>query len=343
MCYDKDTMSIKIVRNLPENEWRSFVEEHPAGNIFHTPEMFQVFSMTKGYYPQLWAAVRNEKILAILLPVQVTLMNGPLKYFTTRSIAYGSILSVSNSEGKEALVKLLRTYSKEVGRTPLFTQLRNLSDLGIFQEILRKHGFAYEDYLNYLINIALSPEEIMQNIGRRTRKHIRRELKKKKVSIEPIGRRNQIEVCYALMKKSYGAANVPLADSTLFESAYDVLEPKGLIRFTIASVDESPVAVSVDLLYKKTMYGWYGGLDRSYNSYLPNELLTWYLLKWGSTNGFHTYDFGGAGRPDEKYGVRDFKAKFGGELVFFGRNFCIHRPLLLEVSNLGYKIFRRFF
>jgi len=33
----------------------------------------------------------------------------------------------------------------------------------------------------------------------------------------------------------------------------------------------------------------------------------------GVGNGYRLYDFG-TGRPDVEYGVRDFKAKFGGEL-----------------------------
>jgi hypothetical protein len=52
-------MSITIVHTLPEEEWRRFVEEHPAGNIFHTPEMFQVFSRAKGHQPELWAAIEG--------------------------------------------------------------------------------------------------------------------------------------------------------------------------------------------------------------------------------------------------------------------------------------------
>ena len=55
------------------------------------------------------------------------------------------------------------------------------------------------------------------------------------------------------------------------------------------------------------------------------------------------YDFGGAGKPDEEYGVRDFKAKFGGELVCYGRNTCVHAPVLLQFSRFGYDILRRFF
>ena len=48
---------MKIVRQLDENKWRGFVDAHPNGNIFHTPEMYHVFAGVKGYKPDLWAVV----------------------------------------------------------------------------------------------------------------------------------------------------------------------------------------------------------------------------------------------------------------------------------------------
>jgi lipid II:glycine glycyltransferase (peptidoglycan interpeptide bridge formation enzyme) len=66
----------------------------------------------------------------------------------------------------------------------------------------------------------------------------------------------------------------------------------------------------------------------------------WHILKWGAENGYRHYDFGGAGRPNEQYGVRDFKAKFAGELVSYGRNVCVHAPFRLFLSKLGYGLFQ---
>ena len=37
----------------------------------------------------------------------------------------------------------------------------------------------------------------------------------------------------------------------------------------------------------------------------------WHTLDWGAEDGYSLNNFGGAGKPDEEYGVRDFKAKFG--------------------------------
>jgi serine/alanine adding enzyme len=335
-------MSISVVNSLPEDEWRQFVEKHPAGNVFHTPEMFQVFSQTKGFRPELWAGTKDGRVLALLLPAQITLMNGLLRRLTTRSVAHGSVVCMPDAEGQEALSELLQTYKRETGGTPLFTELRNQSNLEGIQPILHEHGFVYEDHLNYLINLKRSPESIFENFGRRTRKNIRRGLKQGKVVIEEAKDWKQVAACYSLISRTYRSVHVPLADISLFEAAFELLHPKKMVRFTLAHVDQTPVAASVELLYKDLIYGWYGGVDRNYSSYVPNELVMWDILKWGAENGYHLYDFGGAGSPDEEYGVRDFKAKFGGELVCFGRNICIHSPLSLRLSKLGYRVLRRF-
>jgi serine/alanine adding enzyme len=332
---------MQIVRSLEERSWRCFIDEHPASNVFHTPEMFQVFARTKKHHPALWAVVDdNSRTLALLLPVQITLTNR-LRRLTTRAVVYGGVLHAPGPRGRQALALLLRTYTQEVDGKPLFTELRNLSSVETVQPILREHGFVYEEHLNYLIDLNRPPKALLQGIGRRTRKDLRRGLRRGEVLVEEILEREGVAVCYGLLRRTYRAARVPLADRSLFEAAFDLLYLKGMIRFTLARVGPIPVAVSIELLYKDTMYGWYGGVDRTYSSYVPNELLTWHILKWGAENGYHVYDFGGAGKPDEEYGVRDFKAKFGGELVCYGRNTYVHAPFRLRLSELGYSVYQR--
>jgi CelD/BcsL family acetyltransferase involved in cellulose biosynthesis len=334
---------VKIVQFLEETIWRRFVAEHLGGSVFHTPEMFQVFARTKGHQPAMWAAVDSDgqRVLALLLPVQITLIGGLLRRLTTRAVVYGSVLCEPGPAGTEALAVLLRTYVQEVGREVLFTELRNLSDLSPIQSTLTDCGFVYEGHLNYLIDLDRPVEEIMQGIGARTRKNIRRGLRRGEVVIEEIVTREQIPLCYGVLRKTYAAARVPLADYSLFEAAFDILYPRGMIRFVLARVGDAWAGTSVELLYKDIVYGWYGGVDREYSDYAPNELLMWHILQWSAEHGYRTYDFGGAGKPDEEYGVRDFKAKFGGELVSFGRNTYTHAPWMRWVSEQGYRLLRR--
>jgi serine/alanine adding enzyme len=337
-----DGEDMDIVRQLDETLWQDFVDDHPMSSIFHTSEMFKVFAQAKGHQPTLWAAISGSgRLLALLLPVQVTLMDGLLRRFTTRAIAYSSVLCAPGPEGKKALAVLLQTYNREMQRSVLFTELRNLSDLSDLQPMLNDNDFAYEDHLNYLIDLDRPPEAVLQSIGRRTRKKIRRALRQGELIVEEANRREQVVLCYELLQKSYATAQVYLADRSLFEAAFDVLYPRGMVKFLLARVGDVYVAGSVELVYKDTIYGWYGGMDRAYSDYIPNELLLWHIFQWGAENGYKVYDFGGAGKPDEEYGVRDFKAKFGGELVCYGRNTCVYAPRLLWLSEQGYHLMRR--
>ena len=335
-------MAFKISISLNEEIWRSFIKYQTSGNIFHTPEMFEVFRRAHGHLPQLFAALNDDgQLLALLTPVQVTLHNGILRRLMTRSIAYGGALYEHNENGKVALGDLLRECTRKTKSQVLFTELRNLSDMNTIKDTLSDCGYVYEEHLNYLIDISISPEQVMQNIGSRTRKNIRHGLRKGNVVIEQIRRLSQLDDWYELVKKSYTAVRVPLADISLFQAAYEILSPKGMARFYLARIGSAYVAATAELPYKDVIYGWYSGVDRNYASEYPGELLMWEILRWGSENGYKVYDFGGAGKPDEKSGVRDFKAKFGGQLVCYGRNTKIHSPQLIKVSKLGYKVYRK--
>lgn len=338
----ESVLSITIVHTLPEEEWRRFVEEHPAGNIFHTPEMFQVFARTKGHRPTLWAAVdSSNRPLALLLPVQITLLDGLLRRFTSRAVAYGSVLCASDLEGREALAMLLRAYKREIKGSILFTELRNLSDLSDLQSVLNEYDFVYEEHLNFLIDLDQPEESIWRNISKSGRRSVRTSHNKGLV-IEEVTERQKVTIAYQLVQQVYTRVRVPLASPTLFEAAFDVLDPRGMFKIFLARVDECYTGVCFLLMHKGRIIAWYGGSDRAFSSYCPMESLIWHTLQWGKEHRFCVFDFGGAGKPDEDYGPRGFKAKFGGTLVDYGRNTCVHAPVRLKISHGSYQFARRF-
>ena len=66
-------MNYKIitdVNNVNKNKWSEFVFNHPHGNIFQTPEMYEVYNKTKNYEPVFLAVSDNDSdILGTLLAV----------------------------------------------------------------------------------------------------------------------------------------------------------------------------------------------------------------------------------------------------------------------------------
>jgi len=118
-------MDYVIVNSLPEAEWADFVQHHPDGNIFHTPDMFTVFKQTKGYTPELWAATNNEGILVLFLPVHISLNSGLASFLTTRSIIFGGVLVNPKGINQGVLENLLHAYQQSIGHRSVFSEIRN--------------------------------------------------------------------------------------------------------------------------------------------------------------------------------------------------------------------------
>ena len=88
------------------------------------------------------------------------------------------------------------------------------------------------------------------------------------------------------------------------------------------------------------MSDWYAGADDNYLEFRPNDVLVWEVLKWGKISNYSLFDFGGAGKPNVPYGVRDYKLKFGGELVNFGRFEIVNKPVLYFIVKNTFNLIR---
>jgi lipid II:glycine glycyltransferase (peptidoglycan interpeptide bridge formation enzyme) len=333
---------INVVNHLDEESWRSFVFNHPHSNIFHSPDMFEVFKRANGYHPLIWGVTDdNNQPIAILPIVHVTLLDDFFRYFTTRAISYGSILFDMEWASRDALPLLLRTYSQNINRKVLFTELRNQSDLNEFQPVLAECGFSFEEHVNFWIPLDRSEEDIWLKISKTGQQRIH-SAKRKGVVVEAVNDQAGIDIAYRLLQKVYSRAKVPLANPTLFHAAFEVLSPLEMIQVFLARMEDNYIGARLILIHKGRIIDWYAGADRDYSTYSPNELLVWHTIQWGRANNFSLFDFGGAGNPNEDYGPRVFKAKFGGELVNFGRNTCVHSQTRLKVSKAVFSLVRKF-
>jgi len=337
---------MQIVRSLEERNWRRFVESHPASNVFHTPEMFRVFSRTKMPPPMLWAVVDDDASVLALLPlVQITLIK-MLSQLTTLFISYGGVLCDTDPKGRDALALLLQDYVHQVDGSALRTELYNQTNLGEVQRILQRHGFVYDDYPNFVIQLGQSPEQTLERMNKYTRKIIRNRLRKKQVEIKEISKRDDLDCWYTLMQKNYAfhrkrGEPAPLPDRSLFDAIFDEMTPKGMARFLLGYVDGEAAACDLVLLHKDTILSWHAALDRKYWRYNPAELILWHWIEWGIENGYRILNLGHARSGTEQDGLRYFKTKLGARIDYSGRNTYVHSPRLLRLSSLGFSVYRR--
>jgi len=332
-------MNMRIVRSLPEEDWGRFVAGHPQGTVFHTPEMFRVFDRVPGYRPELWAALEEDRILALWLPVQITLKSGLFRAFTTRSVVFGGALCVPEKEGREALSFLLGAYDRGIRGSPLLTESRNISDAAPYQAVFREHGFVFEEHLNYHIDLNRTEQDLWKSLSRSCRRNVRL-ARSRGLVVEDIIEAGSVGSAYGLLRDVFSRVRVPLAGPELFAAALEILRPRGMLKALVARADGRDVGARFVLTYKGTIIDWFGGSDRQYARSYPEESLIWEILRWGRERGFHLFDFGGAGKPDEYYGPREFKARWGGALVNYGRNTRIHGNLRIHLSKAAYQLCR---
>ena len=97
----------------------------------------------------------------------------------------------------------------------------------------------------------------------------------------------------------------------------------------------------IDKISKSNNHWFVAGLDERFKSIRPSTLATWAAIDRTLKERIPISDMMGAGKADENYGVRDFKAAFGGKLVEYGRFLCILNPVLYHIGKIGVKILKR--
>ena len=268
----------------------------------------------------------------------ITRERNPLKqYFTKRAIIYGGpLLDIDISN--DALSTLLKTVVQNIALNPIYIETRNFNDYSRWKEIFNINGFGYQKHLDYHINTT-SLELAQSNIGKHRWKYIRLSMRDgAKIVGHPTI--EQVQVFYTILHDLYRTkVRTPLWSLEFFERLYHTEHA----RYILVELDGQIVGGTVCVcLPGKAVYEWYAcGLDNCRDDIRPLSVAIWGEMQYAAENGYPLFDFMGAGKPDEPYGVRDFKAEFGGELVEHGRFLCIRKPLLYKIGKMGVKWLKR--
>jgi CelD/BcsL family acetyltransferase involved in cellulose biosynthesis len=316
--------------------WDEFVEQHPKGSIFHSSAMMRVFAAARRHAVLPLAAVdRDGSVLALLAAVRVRTLPNPLGPMSSRSIWYAEPLCRDDPESIDALAALIAAHDQLMRRHVLFTEVRPLGPPGPERIALERCGYEFYDYLNYVVDLTQGTERLWTNMGKSCRRSIRRG-EKRGFQWRELAHEDGVSVLYRFLERTYGRAQVPLADRSLFDAAFRELQPRGALRCFAVFDGDAPVAIDTLLAFKGRLFAWYGGCERM-TGVSPMDYLQWHEFVRGLDEGYALYDFGGAGQPDEPYGVRDFKAKFGGELVCYGRYRKVYSPWKMAMAERAYQ------
>jgi hypothetical protein len=353
---------LRISTNISSTDWASFVNTHPNGTIFQSPEMFELFSQAEKFDPLVLGVHDEEELKGVLLGVFIHEKRWPGKLLSSRFVIYGGPLISGDAEQEDEILDLLlRELVNATKKKALFIQFRNFFSWEEHIKVFERNGFVFLDRLNFIVPVrglrdtdrgssvkSSANSSQLPGISESRRRQIQKGLSSGAKIIEPQNIR-QVRDFYDILYKLYRyKVRKPLPDWSFFESFYNLSSPSpaprtphpgiGIIRL-INYKDRIIGGILAPVFKDKCIYEWYVcGLDQEYKKQYPSVLATWAALEYAMQNNIESFDFMGVGRPDVAYGVRDFKARFGGEQLNFGRLTRINNRPLYNIAEFGYNI-----
>lgn len=307
----------------------------------------------------------DEKLCGVLTGIFMCEKEGIGRLLSSRMVIYGGPLLTGDEDQKRScLDAMLKELVHQTKGKALFTQFRNYFSWEEYLPVFEKHGFNLLDRLNYIIRLLETGDWKpvtdcrLPEMSSSRRRQIRKGLAGGAEIIEP-DNIDQVRAFYDILYKLYRyKVRKPLAHWSFFENFYRLSQSPnhpnnetvkqwnngsiGIIRL-IRYNDRIIGGILAPVFKDKCIYEWYiCGLDKEYKDQYPSVLATWAAIEYAINNNLNCFDFMGVGKPDVPYGVRDFKARFGGELVNYGRITRINNPLLYNFAELGFNVLALF-
>lgn len=323
---------------IAPKQWQALIDRSPYATWFQTREAYEFYAANPEEMTPFAVGVEEDGQLVGVVVGYTTREKNPIKQrFTCRSIIIGGPL-LDEYMSNDVLTALLVAV-KQATKGAIYVESRNFNDYSKWKETFEQCGFAYQPHLNFHVDTTKSWETIENNIGKHRRKYIRLSMRDgaKIVEYPTI---EQVRAFYTILQDLYRTkVRTPLWSWEFFERLYHVPHA----RYILVELDGQIVGGTACVcLPGKAVYEWYAcGLDNCRDDIRPLSVAIWGEMQYAAENGYPLFDFMGAGSPDQPYGVRDFKAEFGGELVEHGRFLCIRKPLLYRIGKMGVKLLKR--
>ena len=313
---------------IDRQQWSELVRTSETGTWFQSPEAYDFFaSLPELMEPFVYGVERADKLCAVCVGY-VTKEPNPIKqFFTRRAIIIGGVVVAANG-AKEDIVILLNYVRKELKPKSIYIETRNFNDFSPWKEAFEAAGFVYKPHLNFHVDPATN------NLS----DNRKRQLKKSDAVVSEGVSELEIREWYEVLSELYRTkVKTPLWPIDFFLEAYR----QGIAKFLLVKHEGRIIGGSMVVADERTVYEWFEcGLNAECKDQYPSVMATWGGIQLAHQSGCTRYDMMGAGEPGVPYGVRDFKAEFGGQMVEHGRFLYVCKPMLYRLGVCVVKILK---
>lgn len=263
---------------------------------------------------------------------------GALKrFFSRRAIVNAGPVFAEDIRDDEVEVLLKLCVCGLRGRA-IYIETRNFKDFSSCRPVFEKVGFVYEPHFNFIVDTS-DPDAVEERMGKSRKRDVKTSLKNG-LSVDLNPSWDDVVAFYSLLDHLYKTrVKTPLFPLSFFRQLYNT----SFCKFILIRYEDDIVGGTVCVYDDETVYEWFAcGKDGVYKNIYPSTVATYHGIRFAAENGFKHFDMMGAGAPgDGGYGVRDFKAKFGGELVEFGRYRYVAEKPLYSLGKWAVKLMKK--
>ena len=320
-------------------DWQRLVEKSQTGSWFQTPEAYAFYASLPDVTEPFVFGVETDGQLRAVCVGYVTQEKSRVKQiFTCRAIVNGGICCAENTTNTEIEI-LLTAVRNYASAKSIYIETRNFNDYSPRKEAFEKAGFAYQPHLNY--HIDCSSKERMEALLSPVRK---RQIRKAMLSgavIEEARTEQEVRDWYRILAPLYRRkVKTPLFPLSFFLTFFR----SGAGTYLLVKYEGKVIGgIMCPILPNRCIYEWFiCGLDTAYHDQYPSVMATYAAMDYAASHHLPRFDVMGAGEPGVPYGVRDFKAEFGGSLVEHGRFLHICHPWLYRIGAWGVRMMKRY-
>lgn len=343
---------ILTYEQIDRTEWNRLVHASATGTWFQTPEAYEFFaSMPEMFAPFVFAVTgthesnsepMNEEILRGVCVGYVTVEKNPARqFFTRRAIIIGgpALADDASLEEVELLMNGVKELTSErINGAPIYIETRNFHDYSRWKEAFSKAGFEYRKHLNFHIDCT-DKDGMYERMSETRRRQIRKAISSDVKTMEAQSEQEIADWYYILAELYRRKVKTPLFPLSFFIEFYR--QKRGVIL--LVKYERKVIGgIMCPIFDEKCIYEWFVcGMDNVYKNQYPSVMATWAAMEYANGHNTPMFDIMGAGVPDVPYGVRDFKAEFGGKMVEYGRFLHVAKPWLYKIGTLGVKVLKR--
>lgn len=321
-------IQIQHAADINRDAWLALCSRSSVSSFFQTKACYDFYSKLNFLTPFLYGVTEDDKLVGLACGYLIADGGGVKRFFSRRAIIPGGLL-LADDISKQALISLLELLKYDLSTQGIYLEIRNYGDYRPFKDILQQQGFDYLPHLNIQVPLT-SVNSAFDQLSNSKQRQVR-QTEKSGVVCSLSDEQHDVMGFYQILKRIYKQkVKKPLFPAEFFLKVVK----QDFARFFVVKKDEQVIGGILCVTNGTVLYEWFICGDENPGKHIyPSVFATWKAIEYAANHGFAYFDFMGAGKPDEQYGVRDFKAQFGGRVLEQGRFLYLCKPGLYRFSK----------